>query len=373
MYKKWVSILGAFLLSRLLCSAFVYLGHIQRPYLQDVPGGWIGVDHWWLNPWTTYDSFWYLKIASSGYSPEATAFFPLYPFLLSVCNDPVLMAAAGVAISHLALLAALFIVFAVTAHEFDEKLAHITVWVLCFSPAAPFFGAVYTESLFILLLAGTFWAVRSKRWGLCAALALATALVRNPGFLLAAALFIELRQNGGSPLKKHLFVPLAPFVAFCMVQAGFWWTFGSPFSGLVSQSHFHRTLSWPWQPLFKDIQSLLSPGFTLNYYIITTTSLLFTLVALLAWAYRCKAFPFRPGYIILITGITLMNLVYAREIVPTTVSEVRYMGALYPFSQIIAAAIYKLHRYPLAAPFLVSCQLFLFLVFSFYFGMKFIF
>lgn len=365
-----LSILGAYLSSRLLCTLFVYLGHARRPFLQDVPGGWVGLSDWWLNPWTTYDSYWYLDIATSGYQAHSTAFFPLYPYLLKCLgNTPVGMAWAGVILSHACLLLALFFVYQLTIAEHNERSAHWTVWLLCFFPAAPFFGAVYTEALFLLLLAATFYAARRERWWLCAALAFATALVRNPGVLLAIALFLDMRKHQ-TGVHRHI-VPLAPLFAFCLVQLGFWWKYGNPFAGITSQDFFQRQPTWPWLPVVDDLQALVSPGHEFNYYLITATALLVTVIGLLTVA--CKRTTLRPAYVILVAGITLMNLVYARTIEPKTISGIRYMGALYPFSQLVALFICRLEKHRMAAPLMLGIQLFLFMLFSYYFGWKVLF
>ena len=72
MMRISLSILGAFISSRLLCSGLVYFGHSKRTFLSPVPGGWEGIENWWLNPWTTYDSQWYLQIAVDGYQTHTT-------------------------------------------------------------------------------------------------------------------------------------------------------------------------------------------------------------------------------------------------------------------------------------------------------------
>lgn len=371
MNKMSLSILGAFFSSRILCSIFVYLGHLRRPYLQEVPGGWIGIQNWWLNPWTTYDTYWYLEIATTGYLPKTTAFFPLYPLLLKFFGaDAHSMALSGVLFSHLALLAALFLVYKITVKEHGDRLAHITVWVICFFPSAPFFGSVYPESLFLLLLAGTFLAAREKRWYLCALLAFAAALTRNPGVLIAVTLYIELKRNNLSPSIRWSVIS-APLIAFAGVQLYFWWSFGDPFSGVISQEHYNRSLNWPWQPLFSDIFALFHSGHEQNFYLITATSTAVTVIAL--FTVFCKRQTLRLEYVVLIVGITLMNLIYARELAPATISGVRYMGSLYPFSQLLAIVIYSLHKLPVLLFALASLQLFLFIMFSYYFGWKVIF
>jgi hypothetical protein len=371
MKRPLISILAAFFISRLACSAFVYLGHIKRPYLAEIPGGWVGVDSWWLNPWTTYDSYWYLSIAESGYQAQTTAFFPLYPLILKLFgHDFFSMAVGGVVFSHLAFLVALVLIFKLTEKEHGGTIAHITIWTLCFFPSAAFWGAVYTESLFLALLAGTFLAARNERWGLCAIVAAAAALTRNPGVLIAIALCWELRKTQPS-LKAQLakwYVPFAPLLAFGAVQIFYWWQFGSPTSGVASQEFFNRQLMWPWQPLVIDFQAIFDPENGLLSYFFSITSFLITSLALLFVVYGYRKIP--TSYLLLIGGITLMNLVVARIEVPSTISGIRYMGALFPFSQLLAILYLKAHRYTLLGPLMVSVQAFMFIVYSYYFGFK---
>ncbi len=358
-------------MSRLSCSIFVYLGHIERPYLTKIPGGWEGVNNWWLNPWTTYDSYWYLTIATSGYETHTTAFFPLYPAILKFFgHDFLSMAIGGVIFSHLAFLVALILIFKLTEKEHGRDIAHITIWVICFFPSAAFWGAVYTESLFLALLAGTFLAVRNKRWILCSMLAAAAALTRNPGVLLAVALYLEIRKDQPT-LKAQVakwYVPFAPLFAFGLVQVYYWRKFGSPFSGLVSQEAFHRKLMWPWQPLINDFLAIFQIGQNPGYYIFTIMPLLITVLALIFVFYGYRKIPL--SYVVLIGGITLMNLVYARTLTPSTISGIRYMGALFPFSQLLAIIIYKMHRFHLVSPLIVSLLIFMFFAYSYNFGFK---
>jgi hypothetical protein len=371
MKRTTLSILSAYVVSRLMCSVFVYLGHIDNPYLAEIPGGWVGVNNWWLNPWTTYDSYWYLTIATSGYEANTTAFFPLYPAILKILgHDFLSMAIAGVIFSHVAFLVALVLIFRLTEKEHGSTIAHITTWTICFFPSAAFWGAVYTESLFLALLAGTFLAVRNKRWLLCSILAAAAAFTRNPGVLLAIALYLEIRKDQPT-LKAQLakwYVPFAPLLAFGIVQVFYWWRFGSPVSGLISQETFNRQPMWPWQPLINDFLAIFQMGQSSGHYIFTAMPLFMTILAIFFVFYGYRKIPL--GYVVLIGGITFMNLVYARTLTPSTISEIRYMGALFPFSQLLAIIIYKMHRFHLVAPIIVSLLLFMFLAYSYNFGFK---
>src|SRR6185503_12430190 len=144
-----------------------------------------------LAPLARWDSVWYLRIADSGYGDSAprAAFFPLYPLLvrgvatvLGGSHGALLVAAYLVSLA--AFLGALTLLYRLTELELGRRLARPTLLLLAVFPAAVFFGAPYSESLFLLLAVGAFYAARTGRWawaGACAGLASAT---RSAGLLL---------------------------------------------------------------------------------------------------------------------------------------------------------------------------------------------
>jgi hypothetical protein len=144
-----------------------------------------------LTPLARWDSVWYLRIADSGYGDSAprAAFFPLYPLLVRGLATPFggsegALLAAAYAISLGAFLGALLLLYRLTELELGRRLARPTLLLLAVFPAAVYFGAPYSESLFLLLAVGAFYAARGGHWawaGSCAALASAT---RSAGLLL---------------------------------------------------------------------------------------------------------------------------------------------------------------------------------------------
>jgi hypothetical protein len=144
-----------------------------------------------LAPLARWDSVWYLRIADSGYgdSPARAAFFPLYPLLVRSVgtlfggSNGALLAAAYL-VSLAAFLAALVLLHRLTELELGRRVARSTLVLLAVFPAAVYFGAPYSESLFLLLAVGAFYAARTDRWawaGACAGLASAS---RSAGILL---------------------------------------------------------------------------------------------------------------------------------------------------------------------------------------------
>jgi hypothetical protein len=362
-------VLVSFFSSRLICSVFVYLGHSHHPYLQPVPGGWEGVASWWVNPWTTYDSEWFLQIAVQGYQSHTTSFFPLYPWLLRLFGpDPIHMAIGGILLSHISFFIALLLIYRLTALEWDENVAKTTVWLVALSPAAPYFGAVYTESLFMALLAATFLAVRCQRWWLAGLFGGLAALLRNPGFLIAGALFLEARNCRWSdgPISKRLNWIL-PLGAFGAVQTGFWVEFGSPLAGVTSQVYFHRLADWPWKPLLGDLFTLIMGSYGMGFFLVGVTSVLFTLTGLLYPLIGWRKVP--ASYILLVFGITLMNLAYARQILPYTISSPRYLAVLFPISQLAAVLLVR-NVSPRMRLLFICSVIYLYIVYSYMFGQK---
>src|SRR5918992_888259 len=144
-----------------------------------------------LSPLARWDAAWYLRIADSGYggSDVRAAFFPLYPGMVravaapfGASPDALLVASYLVALA--AFLAALVLLYRLVSLELGRPLARPTLLLLSVFPAAVFFGAPYSESIFLLLAVGAFYAARTGSWawaGACAGLASGT---RSAGLLL---------------------------------------------------------------------------------------------------------------------------------------------------------------------------------------------
>lgn len=147
-----------------------------------------------VSPATRWDSAWFLGIAHTGYVLHLqTVFFPLYPGLIALGGalvGPGLDAVVGIVVSCACALGALYFLHRLVSLEFDPQLARNTVWIFAWLPTAIVLSAVYSESLFLLLAVGCFYAARRGRWvlaGLAGGLAAAT---RNGGVLLLIPVLI---------------------------------------------------------------------------------------------------------------------------------------------------------------------------------------
>jgi hypothetical protein len=150
-----------------------------------------------------WDAVWYLSIAQSGYAGRSslTAFFPLYPAAVRAAAFNTLSSAALLIAAYLvsaaAFVAALALLQRLVELELGPSCARLSLWLVALWPASFFFSAPYSESLFLALSVGVFYAARTDRVPLAAALcALATA-TRPTGMLLLLPLGWMAWRAGG--------------------------------------------------------------------------------------------------------------------------------------------------------------------------------
>ncbi len=170
-----------------------------------------------LSPLARWDSVWYLRIAGSGYadSEVRAAFFPLYPLLarglseLGGGSDGALLIAAYL-VSLAAFLAALVLLHRLVALELGRELAPSTLLLLAVFPGALFFGAPYSESLFLLVSVGAFYAARTGRWAAAGACAAAASATRSAGLVLLLPLALFWWSSRPRRARDAAWLALAP-------------------------------------------------------------------------------------------------------------------------------------------------------------------
>ncbi len=144
-----------------------------------------------LAPLARWDAAWYLRIADSGYgdSEPRAAFFPLYPLLVRSLGalgggSPAALLVASYLIALAAFVVALTLLYKLVSLELGRRLAPSTLLLLAVFPAAVFFGAPYSESLFLALAVGGFYSARTGHWGWAGVCAMGASATRSAGLLL---------------------------------------------------------------------------------------------------------------------------------------------------------------------------------------------
>ena len=148
-----------------------------------------------LSSLARWDATWYLGIADRGYDGGAdSAFFPLYPLLVRLLalpfgSDGALLVAAYV-VSLACFAGALWVLHRLVDLEIGRDVATAAVWLIALFPAAVYFGAPYSESLFLLTSVGAFYAARTGHWAQAGLLAAAASATRSAGLVLLVPLLI---------------------------------------------------------------------------------------------------------------------------------------------------------------------------------------
>jgi Mannosyltransferase (PIG-V) len=204
-------------------------------------------------PAARWDATWYLTIVLDGYDdPVRTAFFPLYPLLVRIVGAPAAALGddreayllAGIAVSLAAFAVALYVVRRLAALELGEDAGRATTWLVALFPTAFAFSAVYTESLFLALSAGSLYAGRLDRWRWAGVLGLLAAATRSSGVLLVVPLAV-LWLAGGRSRRDLAWIALVPaglvaYLAYLGAVNGDAW---APFT---VQDAWYRELAGPW-------------------------------------------------------------------------------------------------------------------------------
>ncbi len=168
-----------------------------------------------LDMWYRWDAGFYATIATYGYDwlnqrqpADDMAFLPVYPLAIHLVGgmtvngclaSPYLSTCAtvgGLAVSNVALLIALLLLFDLALTHFNRRTAWIASILLLISPISIFLSGVYTESLFLLLSLLTFWLLDQDRFVLAVVCASVACLTRSVGVALFLPL-LWIAWNGG--------------------------------------------------------------------------------------------------------------------------------------------------------------------------------
>ncbi len=248
----------------------VWAAPIPAPYLHPFahwPLG--GVIDFIVSPLVRGDATYYSAIAYKGYHHTIeTSFFPGYPLLVRFLGgfaSPAATVLVGSLVSLASFGGALYVLHRLTRLELGERAARATLLLIAFCPAAVFFSAPYTESLFLLLSVSAFYAARTERWWQASLLATGAALTRNIGVLLLIPLALFSLQSSAQPASARvgalarrcadrrllwlLLIPVGPILYSAYLHHAF----GDWLSWVHSQVIWGRQSAWPWQSVIDEL------------------------------------------------------------------------------------------------------------------------
>lgn len=235
----------------------------------------------WLWQWGNFDGVHYLGIIANGYQGYGVqVFFPFYPiaaWAVSLIVPSNLLSA--LLVSHVAIFVAAGILYRLVVRNFDTNVARWTILFLFFFPTSFFFGAVYTESLFLLLILLAF---KTKGWW-SAVFGLLAGGTRLVGAFIAPARILLSPRNWWSIFS------LGGLGAFMIYL---WARFSDPMIFLTAQNAFRNnradTLTMlvnPFQVIFRYLKIFITadPGhFDFWVAVLEFSALLFG-IGVLTW------------------------------------------------------------------------------------------
>jgi len=276
---------------------------------------------------TGSDSVYYLGIADEGYHLEPVkdayrdwVFFPLYPAAVRAASLVTFgdIALAGVLVSNLAFLAAMFVLYALSVRQLGHETALRAVGYLAIAPGAVAFAMAYSDSLFLLVAVGAFLAAEHKRWAIMGVLYGLAALTRLPGVVLGIPLLVLMVQaSGRRPTRALAWLALGP-----LALAGFYAylgaTVGNPLASLAAQG------AWNIAPILGDGAAPARVDLLPLLLVATLLGYTFLLVYL------------RPDQIALPYVVLLVVSLVTVLLSLRLQSVARYLAVVWPFAWVLA-------------------------------------
>ena len=239
-----------------------------------------------------FDGLHYLSIAKHNYSQFEEVFFPMFPIIIKlfsiVTEERYIL--SGILAANISFLLALIFLYKLLILDFPEKIVKKILIILLIFPTSFFYGSIYTESLFLLLITSSWYFFRiNKFWlgGILGGFASATRLVGI--FILLSILF---RTSWKSWLCKKnlplLFIPLGllGYALYLQVNRGdFFFFFHS--QSLIGTGRTTSSLILPPQLFWRYIKILTTvPISNYQYWISLSELISFVFAGICLWKGR---------------------------------------------------------------------------------------
>lgn len=207
-----------------------------------------------LNLPVRWDAGWYLQIVTDGYRyapadasvQQNIVFFPAYPMLTRLAGrllggEMTGYVAAGLLISLASFFGALVYLHAFARDRFGDDAARWSLWLLAAYPFAIFFGALYTESLFLLGTVGAFYHFGRRQFARAALWGLLVGLTRLNGALLVLPLSLLALSSRPRLDAKALAAAAAPGAGLVVYALFIWRMTGDPLAFATGHAAWGRS------------------------------------------------------------------------------------------------------------------------------------
>lgn len=300
-----------------------------------------------------FDGVHYLTIARAGYAAQYTqVFFPLYPILIHYVGllTGGNLIISGLIISNIAFLISIFVLKKLLEIDYSHDLVRWTIIFLILFPTSFYFGSLYTESLFFLLVLLSFYFARKGNWILAGITGLLASLTRFFGILLLPALLIEwyLQKKSITRIIPLLLIPLGLLIYMYYLQVNF----NDPLYFIHAQAFFgaQRTggsiILFP-QVVFRYLKIIFTPSLplvalypALLEFVVSIIFLVLSVIALFRVRLSYSFFSFFSFIIPTLTG--------------TFSSMPRYVIILFPCLIILSKIRSKSLKYIICLVFLLT-------------------
>lgn len=243
---------------------------------------------------TRWDGGWYLRIATEGYTFKSAAFFPLYPLLIRTLQGMGIAPETGaLLIPNLSFFLILVVFYRLVSLDYDDSVTVRSLWYLALFPTAFYFSAMYTESLYLLLVLLTLYLGRTRQWFLASLCGMLAGMSRNLGIFLLIPLLYEYWSQENQAFKSPSLKAKVKLLWLALMPAGLGiymlylrQVLGNPLAFMAAQKYWKRSFDFPWNSIYEAIVNI-SVGNNL-------WNLIFTLYALAFLALAVKLL--RPAY-----------------------------------------------------------------------------
>lgn len=302
--------------------------------------------------WANFDGEHYLSIAMFGYKDLQLAFFPGYPLLMNILSrflgsNISSYLWSGIIISNSLFLGSIFILRKIVMLDYSKKIANISILLLILFPTSFYFGAVYSESLFLFLSLLTYYFYRKNKFLLVGFVGVLMTLTRLYGVLIILMIGIDILTKKTKLIKiiqqKIYLIGISmtgifTYMWYCWLTKGDVLAFYTLQTKVGEQRSDHLILL---PQVFYRYFVRIIPNLKWNYFPVVFTTLLEVFVAILFLIIIIYSFKkIRWDYwIYLLLGYLVPTLTGSFSSLP------RYVIVLFPAFIIVSILFEKTNKY----------------------------